>query len=75
MFRKYGCETLIVGGVEDHTHSLFALSRIHPIAQVVKEAKRTSSGWVKGTSPKFASHLIPRVETTHGLQLVNAFGV
>lgn len=54
MLRKYGCETLIVGGVEDHTHSLFALSRTHPIAQVVKEVKRTSSGWVKGVSPKLA---------------------
>lgn len=52
MLRKYDCETIIVGGVEDHTHSLFALSRIYPIAKVVKEMKRTSSGWVKGTSPK-----------------------
>ena len=55
MFRNYDCETLIVGGVEDHTHSLFALSRNHSIATVVKEAKRTSSGWVKEKSPKLAS--------------------
>ena len=52
ILRNHGCETLIVGGVEDHTHSLFALSRIYSIGQVVKEVKRTSSGWVKGTSPK-----------------------
>jgi len=52
ILRKYDCETLIVGGVEDHTHSLFALSRIYPIAKIVKEVKRTSSGWVKGLSPK-----------------------
>lgn len=52
ILRKYDCETLIVGGVEDHAHSLFALSRVHPIATVVKEVKRTSSGWVKGLSPK-----------------------
>ena len=55
MLRKYKCETLIVGGVADHTHSLFALSRIYPIEKVVKEMKRTSSGWVKGTSPKLAN--------------------
>ena len=55
MFRTYDCETLIVGGVEDHTHSLFALSRNHAIATIVKEAKRTSSGWVKEKSPKLAS--------------------
>ena len=55
MFRNYDCETLIVGGVEDHAHSLFALSRNHSIATIVKEAKRTSSGWVKEKSPKLAS--------------------
>ena len=55
ILRKYDCETLIVGGVEDHTHSLFALSRIYPIAKVVKETKRTSSGWVKELSPQLAS--------------------
>ncbi len=50
MLRTHDCETLIVGGVEDHTHSLFALSRTLPIASVVKEVKRTSSGWIKTTS-------------------------
>src|SRR4029078_7682976 len=50
MLRQQGSETLIVGGVEDHTHSLFALSRTHAIAGVVKEVKRTSSGWIKGAS-------------------------
>jgi len=54
MLRKHGCETLIVGGVEDHTHSLFALSRTHAIANVVKEVKRTSSGWIKETSRRMS---------------------
>ena len=54
MLRVHDCETLIVGGVEDHTHSLFALSRTHSIASVVKEVKRTSSGWVKTTSRKMS---------------------
>ena len=54
MLRKHGCETLIVGGVEDHTHSLFALSRTLPIASVVKEMKRTSSGWIKGSSRRLS---------------------
>ena len=51
MLREQDCETLIVNGVEDHVHSLFALSRTHSIASVVKEIKRTSSGWVKEFSP------------------------
>ena len=54
MLRNYDCETLIVGGVEDHAHSLFALSRSHAIASVVKEVKRTSSGWIKETSGKMS---------------------
>ena len=54
MLRQQGCETLIVGGVDDHTHCLFALSRTHAIASVVKEVKRTSSGWIKGASRKLA---------------------
>jgi putative transposase len=54
MIRSQDCETLIVNGVEDHVHALFALSRTHPIASVVKELKRTSSGWIKEVSPKLA---------------------
>ena len=54
MLRKHDCETLIVGGVEDHTHSLFALSRTHSIASVVKEVKRTSSGWIKVASRRLS---------------------
>jgi len=54
MLRKHDCETLIVGGVTDHAHSLFALSRTHPIASVVKEIKRTSSGWIKNASRRLS---------------------
>ena len=48
MLRKYDCETIIVGGVEDHTHSLFALSNLSD-REGSQRNKRTSSGWVKGT--------------------------
>jgi REP element-mobilizing transposase RayT len=54
MLRAHDCETQIVGGVEDHVHALFALSRKHPIASVVKEVKRTSSTWIKQMSRKFS---------------------
>ena len=47
VLRNHDCETLIVGGVDDHLHSLFALSRKFTIADIVKEVKRTSSSWVK----------------------------
>ena len=51
MLRQQDCETLIVNGVEDHVHALFALSRTHSIASVVKEIKRTSSAFAKELSP------------------------
>ena len=51
MLREQHCETLVVNGIEDHVHALFALSRTQSIASVVKEIKRTSSGFVKELSP------------------------
>jgi len=54
MLRQQDCETRIVNGVEDHVHALFALSRTHFIASVVKEIKRTSSGLAKELSPALA---------------------
>jgi len=51
VLRNHGCETLIVGGVEDHVHALFALSRNYSIAAIVQEIKRTSSSWVKDLPP------------------------
>ncbi len=53
MLREYDCETIIVGGVEDHIHALFALSRKHSIATVVREVKRTSSKWIKEISSRY----------------------
>src|SRR5947208_3429750 len=47
ILRKHNCPTLLVGGVEDHVHSLFALSKNHSIAEIVYEVKRGSSKWIK----------------------------
>lgn len=41
------CQPLIVGGVEDHVHLLFAHSRTATVADVVKELKRGSTVWLK----------------------------
>ena len=45
------CQPLIIGGVEDHVHLLFAHSRTATVADVVKELKRGSSVWLKTKSP------------------------
>ena len=52
VLRSHDCEPIIVGGVEDHAHALFSLSRNYSIAHIVKEIKRTSSSWIKDIASK-----------------------
>jgi putative transposase len=54
VLRTHDCPTLIVGGCADHIHALFALSRNHSIATIVKEVKRTSSAWIKTRERRFS---------------------
>lgn len=42
-----GCVSLRVGGVEDHVHLFFALSRTRTISQIVENVKTSSSKWLK----------------------------
>jgi len=56
ILRKHDCPTLLVGGVADHVHALFALSKNHSIAEVVYEVKRSSSKWIKTRGQKVAFH-------------------
>jgi len=41
------CPSLQVGGVEDHVHVLFGLSRTRTVAEVVEILKTSSSKWLK----------------------------
>lgn len=45
------CPALQVGGVEDHVHLFFGLSRTMSIAEVVEKVKTSSSKWLKTKSP------------------------
>src|SRR5580698_8565726 len=47
------CPSLQVGGVEDHVHLLFGLSRTRMIADVVETVKTSSSKWIKTKGPQF----------------------
>lgn len=44
-----GCQSIIVGGVEEHVHMLFQLGRTITIADAVGKIKSTSSAWVNQT--------------------------
>ncbi len=47
IFNNLGCPSLRIGGVEDHVHILFRLSRTRTITQVEQEVKRGSSTWLR----------------------------
>ncbi len=50
-----GCSPLEMGGVEDHVHILFGLSRTISLAQVAEKVKTSSSKWLKTKGlPEFA---------------------
>jgi putative transposase len=47
IFKQWESPAQIIGGVEDHAHALFALSKNHPLKKVVEEVKKSSSKWMK----------------------------
>lgn len=53
--RNLDCPSVKVGGVEDHVHILFRLSRSIDISKLVREIKRESSKWMKETFPEMTS--------------------
>jgi putative transposase len=55
VLRDNDCPPLQVGGVEDHIHLLFGLSRTAAIAKVVEIVKTSSSKWLKTKGPTLAS--------------------
>lgn len=52
---KIDCPSLQAGGIEDHVHLFFGLSRTLSIAAVVETVKTSSSKWIKTKSAQFAS--------------------
>ncbi len=47
IFENLESPALIIGGVEDHVHALFALSKNYALKKVVEEVKKASSKWMK----------------------------
>ena len=46
---------LIINGTSDHVHTLFSLSRVLTIAELVEELKTGSSRWIKTKGRKYRS--------------------
>jgi REP element-mobilizing transposase RayT len=52
IFKQWESPALIIGGVEDHVHALFVLSKNHPLKKIVEEVKKGSSKWMKSDGPR-----------------------
>lgn len=47
IFQEWSSPALAIGGVDDHVHALFSLSKNHPLIKIVEEVKEGSSKWMK----------------------------
>ncbi len=52
ILRNMDCQPLSVGGVEDHVHVLFSLSKNLALKDAVNRLKSSSSGWIKDLGPE-----------------------
>jgi REP element-mobilizing transposase RayT len=52
IFKQWESPALIIGGMEDHIHALFALSKNHPLKRLVEEVKKGGSKWMKSDGPR-----------------------
>ena len=55
IFKEWESPALMIGGVEDHVHALFSLSKNHTLTKIVEEVKKGSSKWMKLAGPKNAN--------------------
>ena len=53
IFRAMNSPALIINGTSDHIHTLFSLSRVTTIADIVEEVKSESSKWIKTKGKRF----------------------
>jgi putative transposase len=52
IFKQWDSPALVIGGVDDHVHALFSLSKNHALKKIVEEVKKGSSKWMKSEGPQ-----------------------
>jgi len=52
IFKQWDSPALVIGGIEDHVHGLFSLSKNHALKKIVEEVKKGSSKWMKAEGSK-----------------------
>ncbi len=50
ILKQWDSPAVVIGGVDDHVHALFSLSKNHALKKVVEEVKKASSRWMKTQS-------------------------
>ena len=55
ILKNLDCSSIRTNTVEDHTHSLFLLSKLQALAHVIEEMKRGTSKWIKTKGAQYAS--------------------
>ena len=53
LVKTAGCTEIKAGGIGDHVHVLFILSKDVTISEIVEEIKRNSSRWIKDHDPGY----------------------
>jgi REP element-mobilizing transposase RayT len=53
ILKEWDSPALVIGGVSDHVHALFSLSKNHALAKVIEEVKKGSSKWLKTQASQF----------------------
>jgi len=54
VLREHGCQPIKIGGVEDHVHVFFGLSRTMSLSEAVGLVKTSSSRWVKSKGAAYS---------------------
>ena len=54
ILNRMDCEPIRIGGVNDHVHLLFVLSRKYAVSKIAEEVKRHSSKWMKTQGDDFS---------------------
>ena len=55
ILRSWDSPSITIGGIQDHIHILFLLSKNHALKKIVEEAKSSSSKWMKTKGTKFSN--------------------
>jgi putative transposase len=53
ILKTHSCISIAIGGVEDHVHVLFLLSKNYALAKIVEYVKKDSCKWIKSQGIRY----------------------